>query len=374
MEFLGMGRPRDKHIDDHELDALVPSSAKSENELHRFSADVVREVERHVDSCASCKGKVAKYRRLLNRPSNAAVSNAGSRTECSVGQDVDWHEVAAGMWPELKANQLIMHAAQCDDCGPRLRAAVDDEPTPEEERLLAELRAPSRPVVKATREPVRPRSSPSSAWRLVLQWKVFVPALALLLVVGIFATRSPSSQRPLSGSKFAEFAVSAHRQHAQGHLALDVRSDSPQVLNEWVQSKAQFSLALPASPAIPGEQRPYRMEGVRLMHVGGRSAAYVAYRMQSGLVSLIVAPDSVAVASGGVEVDFAKVNFHYATVGGYKAVTWSVHGLTYALISQEGNRTQRSCMVCHSAMKDRDLSETPTPLRAEGNLPEPVWQ
>jgi hypothetical protein len=91
-------------------------------------------------------------------------------------------------------------------------------------------------------------------------------------------------------------------------------------------------------------------------------------------VGLIVAPDSVAVASGGVEVDFAKVKFHYATVEGYKAVTWSVHGLTYALISQEGNRTQRSCMVCHSAMKDRDLSQTPTPLGAERNFPEPVWQ
>jgi hypothetical protein len=373
MEFLGMGRPPDKHIDDQELDALVPSSAKSEEDLHRLSAGVVREAERHVDSCASCKGKVAKYHRLLNRPSNAAESNTGPRAECTVGQGVDWHEVAAGLWPELRANQLIMHAAQCDHCGPLLRAAVDEEPTPEEERLLAELRAPSRPVVKATPELVRPRSSPYS-WRLVLQWKVFVPALALLLVVGIVATRSPSSQTPLSGSKFAEFAVSAHRQHAQGHLALDVRSDSPQVLNDWVQSKAQFSLALPASPAIPGEQPPYSMEGARLMRVGGRSAAYVAYRMQSGLVSLIVAPDSVAVASGGVEVDFAKVNFHYATVEGYKAVTWSVHGLTYALISQEGNRTQRSCMVCHSAMKDRDLSQTPTPLGAERSFPEPVWQ
>lgn len=369
-----MGRPPDKHIDDKELDALVPSSAKSEKERHRLSADVVREAERHVDSCASCKGKVAKYQRVLNRLSNAAVSNAGSRTECTVGQDVDWHEVAAGLWPELKANQLIMHAAQCDHCGPLLRAVVDDEPTPEEERLLAALRAPSMPIAKATRELVRPRSSPASEWRLVMQWKVLAPALALLLVFGIFATRSPSSQRPLSGSKFAEFAVSAHRQHAEGHLALDVRSDSPQVLNEWVQSKGQFSLALPASPAIPGEQRPYSVEGVRLMHVGGRSAAYVAYRMQSGLVSLVVAPDSIAVASGGVEVHFAKVNFHYSTVEGYKAVTWSVHGLTYALISQEGNRTQRSCMVCHSAMKDRDLSQTPTPLRADKNLAEPVWQ
>ena len=110
------------------------------------------------------------------------------------------------------------------------------------------------------------------------------------------------------------------------------------------------------------------------MSAGGRTAAYIAYQMQTGPVSLIVVPASVAVASGGVEVDFKKVIFHYRTVDGYKVVTWSQHELTYALVSQEGNRTQRSCMVCHSAMKDRDLSRTPTPLGALGNAPEPVEQ
>ena len=297
--------------------------------------------------------------------------------ECPAGQDVDWHEVAAGLWPEGKANQLIMHAAFCDCCGPLLRAATsmaNDEPTREEERMLAELKAPSRPVVHSRRESIEPGPLTSPSWRRFLQWKILVPAVAILVIVGVFAKRSPSSHRPLSGMKFAEFAVSAHRQHADGELALDVRSESAQVLNEWFKSKSQTSLVLPPSPAIPGEERPYRLEGARLLRVGNRSAAYVAYRMQSGLVSLIVAPDSVAIASGGVEVDFAKVNFHYATVEGYKAVTWSVHGLTYALISQEGNRTQRSCMVCHSDMKDRDLTHTPTPLPPEQSFLQPVWQ
>ena len=56
--------------------------------------------------------------------------------------------------------------------------------------------------------------------------------------------------------------------------------------------------------------------------------------------SLIVTRDSVAVASGGVQVDFKKVSFHYATVQGYPrtVVTWSMHGLTYALVSQETNQ------------------------------------
>ena len=80
----------------------------------------------------------------MDRLSNAAVSEAAPRgADCPKDEDVDWHEVAAGLWPELKAKQLIMHAALCDHCGPLLRAAtsVDDEPTPEEETLLAELKA-----------------------------------------------------------------------------------------------------------------------------------------------------------------------------------------------------------------------------------------
>jgi anti-sigma factor RsiW len=141
--------------------------------------------------------------------------------------------------------------------------------------------------------------------------------------------------------------------------------DSQQTLNEWFQTKLPFSLALPASPAVPGEERPYRLEGARLVQIAGKPAAFIAYEMQTGPVSLVVTPDSVAVASGGVKVDFKKVSFHYRTVEGYKVVTWSLLGRTYALVSQEGNGTQRSCMVCHSAMRDRDLSHTPTPLRTE---------
>lgn len=353
----------------------MPSSC--EKKRHRLCPDAVGEAERHLDSCAFCRRKVEKYRQLVNGLSGAVGSGAGSRADCSVGQDVDWYEVATGQWPELKAQQLIMHAALCDQCGPMLRgaaAAADDETTPEEEKLLAELRVPSRPEMQSTRRAIPAHPSPAPAWRRVLLWKVFVPAVALLVIAGIFATKSTPAQTPLSGPKFAAFAVSAHRQHAQGRLALDVGSDSPRALHDWFQSKPQFSLALPTFPALPGEDRLYRVEGARLIQIDGKSAAYIAYRMQSGLVSLLVAPDSVAIASGGVEVDFAKVNFHYATVNGYKAVTWSVHGLTYALISQEGNRTQRSCMVCHSAMGDRDLSQTPTPLRDERTGVEPMWQ
>ena len=372
-----MGRPFDRHIDNKELRALVPSPSETGQDAPALSPDALREAERHVGSCRACSRKASKYWQLVNGFSNVAVSEgAAPGTDCPKDKDVDWGEVAAGLWPELKTTQLIMHAALCDHCGPLLRAAasVNDGPTPQEDKRLTELMAPSRSALKPKGELapfvfLRPPFS-----QPFLRWKMFVPALAVMVIVGVLGTRPPSAPTTVSGSKFAELAVRTHRQQAQGKLALELRSDSAQALNEWVKAKSQFSLALPVSPAIPGEERPYRLEGGRLVPIGGRTAVYIAYQMQTGLVSLMVTPDSVAVASGGVVVDFTKVSFHYATVEGYKVVTWSVHGLTYALVSREGNNTQRSCMVCHSAMRDRDLSQTPAPLRAERNTVEPVWQ
>ena len=369
-----MERPLERHLDNEELDALVPSSpAATQPGWSGLSADVVRQAERHLESCEDCSRKVEKYRQLISQFVVSQVAQPGP--DCPNNWDVAWREVAAGLWPDLKATQLIEHAALCDHCGPQLRAAitVDDDPALQEGRLLSNLKAGPRTVVKANRESIPSELSALSCWHRFLQWRMLVPSVALLLIVGALITRPLSSPKPLSGSKFAEFALSTHRQHTQGTLALDVRSDSPPTLNEWFRAKSNLTLTLPASPPVPGDVRPFRLEGARLLKVGGKTAAYIAYQMKTGPVSLVVASDSVAVASGGVEANFKKVSFHYRTVDGYKVVTWSVHGLTYALVSQEGNRTQQSCMVCHSAMRDRDLSQTPTPLHAAGNPAEPVW-
>jgi anti-sigma factor RsiW len=346
----------DQHIGERELQALVPWSFDEGHEQPDLSAEAVREAELHVRSCPDCAQKVAQYRTIVDTSLKAASGSAPEGADCP--RDVDWHEVAAGLWPELKAQQLIMHAALCPHCGPLLRAAtsVEPQPTPQEESFLAQLAAPTRPVL--------PSASPLPTTVPVLApvWgfmKWLVPA-ALVLVIG--AIIFISARKPISGASYAEIAASTHQQHAQGALALDFRSDSQQQLNEWLKVKLPFALALPAAPEVPGENRPYRLEGARLVQVSGKPAVYISYLAPGDPVSLLVTPDSVAASSGGVTVDYKKVSFHYRMVGDTKVVTWSLKGRTYALVSHEGNRTQRSCMICHSAMGDRDLTTTPTPL------------
>jgi anti-sigma factor RsiW len=354
-----MGRPFDKHIDEQELNALVPSCIDGRQGAYRRRSDSQPEAERHVASCAECRGRVEQYRRLVDRTNVGASAIHAPEAGCPT--DIDWHEVAAGLWPELRTQQLISHAALCAHCGPLLHAATSgDEATPEEKEFLAQLKAPSRPALQPTRVPAL-ASQPLSIWRQLWDWKVLMPAGALLVVVAILIAGRLSSS-PLSGRDLAQFAASTHRQYLRRNLALEEQTDSQALLNEWLHGKSQFALALPSSSEMPREPLPYRIEGARLIGIRNKTAAYIAYKMQPDPVSLIITPVSVAVASGGAELSFKKVRFHYYSIEGYKVVTWSVHGLTYALVSQEGNQTQRSCMVCHSTMRDRDLSNTPTPL------------
>jgi anti-sigma factor RsiW len=328
----------------------------------------MREVERHVASCPECRTKVAQYVQVVDR--SVSVASA-AQPDCPA--DIDWHEVAAGLWPEFRTRQLIAHAARCEYCGPLLRAAtLVDVPTPQEEAFLAQLKAPARPGLQVIKEPAQTDYC-SSVLRWLLDWKILVPASALLVLVAALIAGRPSSSAPVYGKEFAEFAASTHQQHVRGDLGLEVETDSQPALNRWLHEKSQFSLALPASAEDLPANLPYRIEGARLVRIRNHTAAYIAYRMQADPVSLIVTPLSVAVASGGVEAAFKNVSFHYYTIRDYKVVTWSVHGLTYALVSQEGNTTQRSCMVCHSTMRDRDLSRTPTPLANESKTATPVW-
>jgi hypothetical protein len=296
------------------------------------------------------------------------AKSAPAGVECP--QHIEWNEVAAGLCPEWKAKQAMIHAALCEHCGPLLRAAVQKVcgTNSQEEDFGAEMKQSSWP----RRQPL---------WQSIKWW---APVAVTLVIVAVLNTRPTSPRTSISGTQFAELAVRTHRQYVRGELALDIRSESQQAVNDWLRRRSPFSLVLPAAPAVAEEERSFRPEGARLVRVGGQSADFVAYhtevpeitmtRSQPSNASLMVIPASVVEASGGIEARFTKVIFHYATVDGYKVVTWSVHGLTYALVSDEGNNTQRSCMVCHSAMRDRELSHTPSPLFIPDHAPKPIWR
>jgi hypothetical protein len=210
------------HINEKELKALVPSRYEAGSELESAAASRCATVaERHVASCPECRSKVQEYSLLVNHLPIALAKAMPRGIDCP--EDVDRKEVAAGHWPELKAKQLMLHAALCEHRGPLLRAAtrMQYDPSHQEE-------------VPVTASNASPRPDPrSSHWHLPL-WqsiKRLAPAAALIFIVGFLSMRPTSSRTSLSGEQFAELAVKTHRQHVQGDLVLDIRSESQQRLN-----------------------------------------------------------------------------------------------------------------------------------------------
>ena len=55
---------------------------------------------------------------------------------------------------------------------------------------------------------------------------------------------------------------------------------------------------------------------------------------QNDTISLLVASSKYAVVAGGVEVRSGDLVFHHRIDSGFQIITWSNHGLAYALVSR----------------------------------------
>jgi anti-sigma factor RsiW len=168
--------------------------------------------------------------------------------------------------------------------------------------------------------------------------------LTLGLAVSWFAAAGPfRAARTL----FVDTAVKTHVRYMEGQLPLEILSSSPERISAWFAGKLGFNLRLPEYPQGPAEPKPYHVEGARLIGFENDYAAYVVYRLNGHPISLVVTSDAVAKPSGGEEIPWEGLRFHFQSVAGWKVLTWSDAGLTYALVSNLEERGQASCVVCH---------------------------
>jgi anti-sigma factor RsiW len=194
--------------------------------------------------------------------------------------------------------------------------------------------------------------------RARFNWALAIAAglLVLLLPVVVWRlvrqTPAPNAGR---ASNFALMAADHHLRRIRNQLPLEVESMNPQHISEWFTNKVGFSVKLPNYQESSGQEKLYTLEGARLVGFEKDYAAYVAYRMKSEPISLVITSDSVARPSGGEEITARGLKFHYNAIDGVKVLTWSDRGLTYALVSDLDERGQESCIVCHEGTKDHDL-------------------
>ena len=174
---------------------------------------------------------------------------------------------------------------------------------------------------------------------------------ATLAVAALVLAFAPHAVRQVHAANYVETAVATHRDYLDGKLALGVRSDSPEEVTSWCTGKVPFQFRLPQSS--PGSIPTYRLAGASVVSYGGSPAALVVYEKQKERISLLVAPSQSAPVAGGEEVRSGSLTFHYRTVAGFNVITWSNHGLSYALVSSVSGSVRESCMVCHQSMTDR---------------------
>ena len=192
------------------------------------------------------------------------------------------------------------------------------------------------------------------------RWVAAAAAVLLVLFLPVLVWQfvgqgdARSTGRP---SNFASMAAETHLRITRGQLPLETESASPQEISDWFANKVSFSVKLPNYQESSGQEKLYTLHGARLVGFQNDYAAYVAYRMKTRPISLVITSNSVAKPSGGEEIASRGLTFHYNAIHGLKVLTWSDRGLTYALVSDLEERGQQSCIVCHEGTKDRDFIE-----------------
>ena len=188
-------------------------------------------------------------------------------------------------------------------------------------------------------------------WPHLLSWGMLVTALMVVVCLSF----APGVVRRVRAAGYVETAIALHRSYLEGSLHSQIQSDSPTLVSAWFAGKVPFDFRLPATR----DGNPvYRLAGARLVSYRGHDAALVMYEAQRGKISLLVASNKSAAIAGGDEVRSGDLMFHYFSRETFKVITWSNHGLSYALVSSLSASARQSCLVCHQNMADRDVFRT----------------
>jgi mycothiol system anti-sigma-R factor len=176
--------------------------------------------------------------------------------------------------------------------------------------------------------------------------------VAAILVVAAILPLVPTILRQSSADSYIEAAVAAHCSYLNGNLPLEIQSESPRAVTSWFAGKVPFNFRLPSATKESEHEQAYRLTGGRLVQYRGEYVALVAYQLQQQKISLLVTSSRSIVAAGGQEVASSGIVFHYRKQASFNVITWSNHGLTYALVSSMPGSGRQSCLVCHQNMGD----------------------
>jgi hypothetical protein len=186
-------------------------------------------------------------------------------------------------------------------------------------------------------------------------WRILVPAaLAIALCLAVV----PNIERRVQAASYIGTAVASHRSYLNGDLRPELESGSPEEVTAWFAGKVPFDFRLPAAESAPETNHTYWLTGATVVNFKGSPAALITYERQNDKISLLVDSSKSAIVGGGDEVRFGNLTFHYRDDSGFRVITWTSHGLSYALVSSVFGPARASCLVCHQNMADSSNFKT----------------
>jgi hypothetical protein len=261
---------------------------------------------RHVRECSSCREELIERRRFLERIRAA-------RPSYSVSAELR-REVAAILWEPAGSGTVP---------------------------------APGRAV--------RRIAGRNRVWFAWLSRRPIAALVAFFLAIAGVALLARLSLTEARANAFVDMAAQTHRQQLAGQLPLEVRTRSSSEITAWFADKVPFQFRLPTYEEVDGQAQKYELTGGTLVDFKGARAAYISYRMGAQTISLLLTSASSSVAAGGEKTVSKSLTFHAHRRGDLQVVTWSVHNLTYALVSAVTLPVSQSCVVCHAGADDRKL-------------------
>jgi anti-sigma factor RsiW len=261
---------------------------------------------RHIRECSSCREELIEHRRFLEQIRAA-------RPLYSVS-------------PELR----------------REVAAILGEPAGS-----GTVQARSRPVTRITGK--------NRAWLGWLSSRPIPALAAFMLAIAVVTILSRLSLTEARANAFVDMAAQTHRQQLAGQLPLEVQTNSPSEISAWFADKVPFQFRLPTYQEVDGQAPKYELTGGTLVGFKGGRAAYISYRMGAQTISLVLISASSSVAAGGDKTVSKSLTFHAHRRDDLQVVTWSVHNLTYGLVSAVSLPISQSCVVCHASANDKKL-------------------
>lgn len=254
-------------------------------------------------------------------------------------------ECRASLAVEQPLSSLLHRSRPLYRAPAALRSRVSAAVMEHSESKPVHIRLYHRALQVVERELVQP------ARRLLRRRRRRVLAFVVLLLALLFAF-IPNVVRQIRAASYVETAVAAHRSYLDGDRPLELLSSSPELVTAWFSGKVPFAFRLPNAQFAPNDAPSYRLTGASVANYRGNPVALVTYEKKSEKISLLAASSDSALVAGGDEVRFGDLAFHYRTEDGFKVITWSNHGLSYALVSSVSGSARESCLVCHQNMAD----------------------